>query len=151
MGPIVLSGMDFGAKKRKKKGGKKKKRKTRPPPPPPRPTPLPFYQSHPEQFRDSPCWPEFRCSRCQWDAGGLGFFFPGWGQWQWRREGGGRDEAPSLYRSKHWLEPSLGPHDMHVNVAVTHSFFWEYGKKTAYLIITLVNEMKWVHLPEELY
>ena len=33
MGPIVLSGMDFGAKRREEKRGKKKKRKTRTPPP----------------------------------------------------------------------------------------------------------------------
>lgn len=52
-------------------------------------------------------------------------------------DGGGGDEAPSLYRGKHWLDPSLGPHDMYVNVDVTQSFFGGYGKKTTYLIITV--------------
>lgn len=61
-------GLRCQEKKREERGEKKEKRD------PPRLTPLPFYQSHPEQFRDSPCWPEFRCSRCQWVVGGLGVF-----------------------------------------------------------------------------
>lgn len=80
---------------------------------PPCPSPSSLYQSLSEQFRDSPCWPEFRHSRCQWDAGGLFFFVvffslslfgrrtvavvKGWVGW-------------GLHcTSKHWLNPLWGP------------------------------------------
>ena len=88
-GLIVLSGMVSGAK-----------RKTQNKTPPVQPPSL--YQSLSEQFRDYPCWPEFWWSRCQWDVGGSG----GFGEEDSGEVVGGM--GPSLYHSKHWLNPLCG-------------------------------------------